>query len=361
MNVISYIVKHIALKFTFILVLLFMIASCAKTKDSTDTENIINATTILDSSMIRQYANTITVSDLKQHLEIYASDEFEGRGVGTRGQKKAANYLKDFYIQEHIASPINDTTYFQTVPASYLPDNIGDSENVLAFIEGSEYPEEIVIISAHLDHVGIIDGEIYNGADDDGSGTVAVLEIAQAFKQAALDGYTPKRSVLFLHVTAEEIGLYGSRYYSENPIFPLENTIADLNIDMIGRVDDKHIDTPDYVYLIGSDRLSTDLHNISEAINKTFFNLELDYTFNALDDENQFYYRSDHYNFAKNNIPVIFYFNGTHADYHKATDTVDKINFELLKKRAQFIFATAWQLANQPTPPELNDAIEIED
>ncbi|MDW5290644.1 M28 family metallopeptidase [Formosa sp. PL04] len=358
MNVHSYNSKSKPLTFLFILATFFMIASCAKTKDSTETEDIVESISILDSSLVRQYANTITTSELKGHLEIYASDEFEGRRTGTRGQKKAAEYLKQYYIKEQISSPINDTVYFQQIPASYLPENIGDSENVLAFIEGSEKPEEIVIISAHLDHVGIIDGEIYNGADDDGSGTVAVLEIAQAFKKAELNGYPPKRSVLFLHITGEEIGLYGSRFYSEHPIFPLENTIADLNIDMIGRVDDKHIDNPNYVYLIGSDRLSEDLHYTSEKVNDTYFNLELDYTFNALDDENQFYYRSDHYNFAKHNIPVIFYFNGTHADYHKATDTVDKINFKMLQKRAQFVFATAWQLANQPNRPEINTDID---
>ncbi|OEI81025.1 peptidase M28 [Formosa algae] len=314
--------------------------------------------TTQDTVAIRKYANTITTEELKNHLEIYASDEFEGRATGTAGQKKAAEYLKQFYISENIASPINDTVYFQDIPASYLPKGTNASENVLAYIEGSEKPEEIVIISAHLDHVGIINGEIYNGADDDGSGTVAILEIAQAFKEAALNGYQPKRSILFLHVTAEEIGLYGSKYYSEHPIFPLENTVADLNIDMIGRVDDKHIDQSDYVYLIGSDRLSDDLHELSEQANKTYFNLELDYTFNDINDENRFYYRSDHYNFAKYNIPVIFYFNGTHADYHKATDTVEKINFSLLQKRAQLVFVTAWQLANQTNRPALNDDVK---
>ncbi|MHA7943526.1 M28 family metallopeptidase [Formosa sp. 3Alg 14/1] len=332
-----------------------MILGCSNTSKN---QNTSEDATLLDSTLIREYTNTITASELKQHLEIYASDEFEGRGTGTSGQKKATNYLKQFYIKENILSPIDDTIYFQDVPASYLPENISDSENVLAFIEGSEKPEEVIIISAHLDHVGIINDEIYNGADDDGSGTVALLEIAQAFKQATLNGHGPKRSILLLHVTGEELGLYGSRYYAEHPIFPLENTIANLNIDMIGRVDDAHKDNPEYVYLIGSDRLSDDLHETSEYINTTFFNLELDYTYNALDDKNRYYYRSDHYNFAKHNIPVIFYFNGTHADYHKATDTVDKINFPMLQKRTQLVFATAWQLANQSSRPTLNEDIE---
>jgi len=222
-----------------------------------------------------------------------------------------------------------------------------DSENVLAFIKGSEKPDEIIIISAHLDHEGIKDGQIYNGADDDGSGTVAILEIAEAFKKAADAGKGPKRSVLFLHVTGEEKGLLGSKYYSENPIFPLKNTVTDLNIDMIGRVDKAHKETPNYLYLIGADKLSTELHNISEAMNKKYTNITLDYTYNDENDPNRFYYRSDHYNFAKHNIPVIFYFNGTHEDYHKPTDTADKINYELLENRTRLVFYTAWEIANR--------------
>ncbi len=223
------------------------------------------------------------------------------------------------------------------------------TENVAAFIEGSEKPDEIIVISAHLDHEGIKDGKIYNGADDDGSGTVAVIEIAEAFAKAKKDGNGPKRSILFLNVTGEEKGLLGSKYYSDyEPIFPLANTVADLNIDMIGRTDPKRKGTNrNYVYLIGSDKLSTELHNISEAVNKKYTNVELDYTYNDENDPNRFYYRSDHYNFAKNNIPVIFYFNGTHDDYHQPSDTPDKIEYDLLENRTRLVFYTAWELANR--------------
>ena len=222
------------------------------------------------------------------------------------------------------------------------------SENVVAFIKGNEKPDEYIVISAHLDHEGVKDGVIYNGADDDGSGTVAVLEIAEAFKTALNKGYKPKRSILFLHVTGEEKGLLGSKYYTDyDPIIPLENTVADLNIDMIGRINPKREGNRNYIYLIGSDKLSTELHNISEEINTKYCNIELDYTYNDENDPNRFYYRSDHYNFAKNNIPVIFYFNGTHADYHKPTDTPDKINYDLLENRTRLIFYTAWELANR--------------
>lgn len=224
-----------------------------------------------------------------------------------------------------------------------------DSENVIAYIKGSEKPNEYIVISAHLDHEGIKGGKVYNGADDDGSGTVALIEIAEAFKEAVKNGQGPKRSVVFLHVTGEEKGLLGSRYYTDmEPIFPLENTVANLNIDMIGRTDPKRESTErNYIYLIGSDKLSTDLHNISEEVNKKYMNIDLDYKYNDENDPNRFYYRSDHYNFAKNDIPVIFYFNGTHDDYHQPSDTPDKIEYDLLENRTRLIFHTAWELANR--------------
>lgn len=223
------------------------------------------------------------------------------------------------------------------------------SENVAAIIKGSEKPDEYIIISSHLDHVGMNEkGEVFNGADDDGSGTVAILEIAEAFKAAADAGHGPKRSIIFLNVTGEEKGLLGSRYYTDyEPLVPLENTVANLNIDMVGRIDPKREGDRNYIYLIGSDKLSTDLHNISEEVNKQFMNIELDYTYNDENDPNRFYYRSDHYNFAKNNIPIIFYFNGTHDDYHRTSDTPDKINYDLLENRARLVFHTAWELANR--------------
>ena len=222
-----------------------------------------------------------------------------------------------------------------------------ESENVLGYLEGTDLKEELVIITSHYDHEGIKNGEIYNGADDDGSGTVAVMDIAEAFAQAKADGNGPRRSILFMNVTGEEKGLLGSAYYASHPVFPLENTVVNLNIDMIGRTGDREIETTNYVYLIGADKLSSDLHNISEEMNKTYTNMVLDYTFNDEDHPERFYYRSDHWNFAKNGIPIIFYFNGVHVDYHKPTDTVDKIEFDMLQKRTQLVFYTAWEIANR--------------
>lgn len=293
------------------------------------------------------YAKTITAEDLKKLLYAIASDDFEGRETGEPGQKKAAKFLKDFYIKRGITSPYINHNYFQTISTEYLRPEIKSSENVVAFIKGSEKPNEIIVISAHYDHLGINNGKIYNGADDDGSGTVSVLEIAEAFQKAVEQGNGPKRSILFLHNTGEEKGLLGSKYYVNHPIFPLENTEVDLNIDMVGRIDKLHKINKNYVYLIGSDKLSTQLHQISEDTNKKYVHLKLDYKYNDENDPNRFYFRSDHYNFAKNNIPVIFYFNGVHEDYHKPTDTPDKINYNLLAKRVQLVFYTAWELANR--------------
>lgn len=327
---------------------LVLIGSCATLSHKEKTQAIKDNISIEQPAQILKYANTITHLELKELLYIFASDKFEGRRAGTEGQKKAVAFLSDYYRTANIRSPYKNANYYQEIPSSYLGSSYNTSENVLAFVEGTQNPEEVIIISAHHDHEGISsNGKIYNGADDDASGNVALLEMAEAFKQAKLDGNGPKRSVLFLHLTAEEIGLKGSKYYTENPVFPLSKTVANLNIDMIGRVDRKHSKNENYLYLIGSDRLSTELHYISEAINDRFFKFEFDYTYNDEDDHNRYYFRSDHYNFASNNIPVIFYFNGEHEDYHQPTDTPDKINYHLLEKRTRLIFATAWQLANQ--------------
>jgi Zn-dependent M28 family amino/carboxypeptidase len=302
-----------------------------------------------------KYIQSITKESLKDNLYIVASDEMEGRDTGSKGQKKAGKYLISQYVKAGITFPEGASDYYQRIPASFLNarrnENLTDSENIWAYIKGSEKPDEVLVISAHYDHIGIENGTIHYGADDDGSGTVAVLEIAKAFQKAKKEGNGPKRSILFLHVTGEEHGLLGSKYYSENPLFPIANTITDVNIDMIGRRDELHKDSNNYVYIIGSDYLSSDLYTICEEANKNYIKTNLDYTFNDRNDPNRFYYRSDHYNFAKKGIPSVFLFNGVHADYHKPTDTADKIEFDALAKRAQLAFAIAWELANRDNRP----------
>lgn len=505
--------------------LLLACNSSQKTMGDSSASNETNNTTAESNPTVETYASTITVSELKDHLYTYASDEFEGRETGKPGQKKAAEYIKAVYDSLGVPAARDNGDYYQKVPLemiklpegtinangktytigedflsfsksegnydeivyagfgietdnysdytgldvknkvilvkagepkdsngnylisgtgetsvwSNMSESVGkrtevamekgaaailyydptnyprykgyygymksndsgrmaikseeetpglilmdqkmtkalfpdiesdhspktlktalsfslesanaaiDSENVVAVIKGTTKPEEYVIISSHLDHIGVTpDGRVNNGADDDGSGTVAMLEIAEAMQQAKNSGNGPGRSVVFLHVTGEEKGLLGSQYYTDNnPIFPLSQTVANLNIDMIGRIDPKREGDGDYIYLIGSDKLSTELHELSEKVNQKYVNLELDYTYNDENDPNRFYYRSDHYNFAKNNIPIIFYFNGTHDDYHRPTDTPDKIEYELLQKRAKLIFYTAWEIANR--------------
>ena len=338
---------------------------------------------VFSQDISNKYAETITSEELKSLLYVYASDSFEGREAGTKGEILAVEFIRDFYLKNDIKPAKGTEDYFQkmeiTTPQRIsLPDKIPDSVrtfmqngdmeklrnyamvagvrtggeklnsiNVASIIEGSLYPNEYIVITAHLDHVGVEGEDIFNGADDDGSGSMALLEIAQAFKMASLDGHGPKRSIVILHVSAEEKGLLGSEYYTDNPLYPLEDTITNLNVDMIGRTDPtRDSDNDNYIYLIGTDRLSSMLHETSERVNKNTVDLELDYRFNAWDDPNRFYERSDHYNFAKNNIPVIFYFSGTHEDYHGPGDTPDKIRYDLLTKRTKLIFHTAWEIAN---------------
>jgi hypothetical protein len=225
------------------------------------------------------------------------------------------------------------------------------SENVLGYIEGTDLKNELVVVTAHMDHLGIdtskTGDQIFNGADDDGSGTVSVLEMAQAFAKAKKDGHGPRRSILFMCVTGEEKGLLGSRWYTDNPVFPLASTVVDLNIDMIGRIDDAHKNDSNYVYVIGSDKLSSELKTINETENATYTGMKLDYRYDVPNEPNNYYGRSDHYNFAKHFIPIAFFFNGVHADYHKETDEVSKINFPLMEKRARLVFYDAWEIANR--------------
>ena len=246
-----------------------------------------------------------------------------------KGVKKNKSFSKNFVL--NINKPTEKLT----------------GENVLAYIPGTTKKDELVVLTAHYDHIGINDSLVFNGADDDGTGTVTLLELAEAFMQAKKDGNEMKRSILIMPVSGEEKGLLGSRYYTDNPIFPLKTTVTNLNIDMIGRYDENHIKDSNYVYLIGSDKLSSELHELSEGVNKLYIKTTLDYTFNDEKDPNRFYYRSDHYNFAKNNIPVIFYFSGVHEDYHKSTDTVEKIDFKKTEKIARLVFHTAWEIANR--------------
>lgn len=214
-------------------------------------------------------------------------------------------------------------------------------QNVVALLEGSDpqLKHEYIVLSAHFDHKGVgANGEVYYGADDNASGTAALLEIARAL---LINPQRPRRSILFLHVSAEEVGLLGSRYFSENPTVLRSDIVANLNIDMVGRND------PDSIYVIGTNMLSWDLHHINVAASALVPGLDLSYRYNDRDDKERFYYRSDHYNFAKYKIPVTFYFAGVHEDYHKPSDTPEKLNYTKLRNVARLVYLTAWELANR--------------
>lgn len=244
----------------------------------------------------------------------------------------------------------SDIVLHKTTEYEYVP-------NVVGFLPGKdpELRNELLVISAHLDHLGMDGEDIYNGADDDGSGVSTVLEIARVISETGRrEAGEPRRSLLILFANGEEKGLLGSAYYTDHPLYPLSSTITNLNVDMIGRRDATHQDNPYYTYIIGSDKLSSDLHEINEEVNQSLTNLELDYTYNDEADPNRFYYRSDHYNFAKNDIPVIFYFTGVHEDYHKPTDTIDKIEFPKMRVIGQLIFGTAWELLNRDARPAID-------
>lgn len=329
---------------------LTLVGTCANKRHSEQLEDVKNSVKFEYESKISEFANTITAEELEELVYELSSEDNQGRKTGEFGHNRTCKFLKDYYINQSIPSPLGQDNYYQHIPESFFIEGINSSQNVVAYIKGLEFPEEVLIISAHADHLGMTDNIVYPGADDNGSGTSAILEIAEAFKIAEQQGFGPKRSILFMHFTGEEEGLYGSRYYIEHPVFSLEKTIANLNIDMIGRVDQLHQNQPNYIYLIGSDRISTELHYISEVANNEFTQLQLDYKYNAENESNRYYYRSDHYNFAQKGIPVIFYFNGEHEDYHLPSDTADKLDYLLLEKRTKLIFTTAWYVANSEKP-----------
>ncbi|HLG01981.1 MAG TPA: M28 family peptidase [Bacteroidia bacterium] len=306
----------------------------------------------IHSPTLELYEEIVVAAPKKTTTLIYISPEMANELLKAGGEKKTV---------QKFASKIAKTK--KTVHSEISVDimlsirrksEVIHTENVLGYISGSDLKDELIVITAHYDHLGKEGSVVYNGADDDGSGTVAVIELAEAFAKAKKDGHGPRRSLLFMAVTGEEKGLLGSRWYSEHPFFPLQNTVCNLNIDMIGRIDALHKDDSNYIYVIGSEKLSSELKKINEAANAKYTKLNLDYRYDVPNDPNMFYYRSDHYNFARKGIPVAFYFNGVHPDYHKETDEIEKISFPMMEVRTRLVFYAAWELANR------NDRIALD-
>ena len=329
---------------------------------------------------------TVPIDLLKKHVYLLASDSLQGRETGKPGQREAAGYCTRVFRQSRL-SPVfrKDSAIFsfqQTYPfisteitpygmvrqdarrigrsttsvykryeLTDAPANHRDSassfygQNVAGLLIGTDLKHELVIISAHYDHLGRVNGQAYPGADDNASGTASVLSIAATFDSLARVGIRPRRSILFVLFSGEEGGLIGSLYFVANFPMPLNPIVCDLNVDMVGRIDNAHRKKPDYCYLIAGPKDDILREAVARA-NQQSINLELSRDFDTQSDPHQYFYRSDHYNFAKQGIPVLFFTNGEHPDYHKPTDTADRINYELLQKRATLVFQTAWLMAN---------------
>ena len=259
----------------------------------------------------------------------------------------------------HLANTIDSTNQAASVAVGTitvsvrLVSEIRRTENVAGMLEGTSMKDEYVVYSAHYDHLGKTpDGVVYHGADDNASGTSTVLGVAELY---SLSKVKPKRSIIFLMFTGEEKGLLGSDYFTSHPVVPITNIVTDLNTDMDGRVDTSYVNRDsNYIFVIGSRRLSTELDSLLVSADSQSVKMKLDYAFDSDSDPNRFYYRSDHYNFAKRNIPVVFFFDGNHPDYHKPTDTIDKIDFPLLENRTKLVFMTGWKAANLDRRLRLN-------
>lgn len=280
---------------------------------------------------------------LYQHLSVLAHDSLEGRETGKPGLEKAAKYIETEYAKIGL-KPAQGEQYRQWYK---LPRNLGKASNIIGVLEGSSRKDEYIVISAHYDHLGVNGDKVYNGADDDGSGTAALICMAQQMMDAKLKGQGPERSIVFMAFSGEEKGLWGSEYYSDNPLLSLQKTSCDLNIDMIGRIDTERLkaDTMKYIYVVGHNKLSSELYPILKTVNQK--KLILDYKFDSPKDPEHIYYRSDHYNFAKKGVPVLFFYDGMLlGDYHKPTDDIEKITWPLYEKRVQFIYDMAMHIAN---------------
>ncbi|MCK8490682.1 M28 family peptidase [Spirosoma sp. RP8] len=325
----------------------------------------------------------LVVSDslLKNHVYALADKRFEGRQTGTKGQQEASLYCVRSFRQSHLSavfsldslrgslrqpffysrsrikpfgarSGLAASSYeqYELISPPLTTDDSSQvimGHNVAGLLIGTDLKKEILVLSAHYDHLGQNGDEIYHGADDNASGTAALLSIASLFDSLAQKGIRSRRSLLFVLFSGEEQGLLGSKHFVNNSPIPLQQFIADLNIDMVGRTDFKHRKNHNYCYLIAG-KNDDMLRKTADAANKQSVAIDLDYAHDSENDPNQYFYRSDHYNFARFGIPVMFFSDGEHPDYHRPWDTADKINYGVLQKRATLVFQTAWLLANPP-------------
>lgn len=291
---------------------------------------------------------------------LFQGEKYEATSLLNRGILGEA-------VEPFELSPGKKVSFTVVVKTDKIP-----TQNVVAVFEGSDpvLKDEYVALGAHYDHIGIaaipVNGDsINNGADDDGSGTTALLAMAEALAHAKT---RPKRSVLFVWHAGEEKGLWGSRYFTEYPTIPLDRIVTQINIDMIGRSKkegdtnqrNRNLSGPNQIYVIGSKMMSTELGELSEAVNKSYLNLEYDYRYDDPADPNRFFFRSDHYNYARKGIPIIFFFDGVHEDYHRPGDSADKIDYAKMEKITRTIYMTLWEVANRPLRPKVDKQLPAE-
>lgn len=325
---------------------------------------------------------SVSASLLRKHVFLLASDSLQGRETGTPGQLQATFYCTKTFRQTHLATvfridstrcsfrqtypfTVTEVTNFgapgayRSVSSTYKryelsspPLTAKDStdvlfgDNIAGALIGTDLKQDVVVISAHYDHLGHVGKRVFHGADDNASGTATVLSVAAVFDSLAQVGIRPRRTILFVLFSGEEGGLIGSQYFVNNSPIPLEQVVCDLNIDMVGRIDYEHRKKPDYCYLINGNQ-DNELQKIAEAVNQQSVHLALNQGgYDVKLDPKRYFYRSDHFNFAKVGIPVLFFTDGEHPDYHQPSDTADKIDYELLQKRATLVFQTAWRVAN---------------
>lgn len=310
-----------------------------------------NGTAPSSAAAVGRGLETITANDVRRRIGIIAHDSMGGRDTPSRGLDLTARYIASEFARVGLQPAGDSGTFIQRYPLPVgrpgAPASASrpTAPNVVGVLEGSDptLEGEYIVISAHMDHVGIgapVNGDsIYNGADDDASGTAAVLELAEALSQP---GARPKRSVVFLTVSGEEHGLWGSAWFSEHSPVPLTNVVANLNIDMVGR------NWKDTIVVIGKEH--SDLGQTLARVNQEHPELNM----TAIDDlwpEQSFYTRSDHFNFARRGVPVLFFFNGTHADYHRPSDEPEKIDAEKEARIVQLMFWLATEIGNAPERP----------
>lgn len=289
-------------------------------------------------------AGVITQDVLRRHISVIAHDSMRGRLTPSHGLERTAAYIASQFARLDLR-PLGDSgSFIQHYP---IPSGgPGRAPNVVAMLEGSDpaLKGEYIVYSAHMDHVGVgqpVGGDsIYNGADDNASGTAAVMALAEAFARTQ---QRPRRSLIFLTVSGEEEGLWGSAYFASHPPVPIDSIVADLNIDMIGR------NWRDTIVAIG--REHSDLGPNVERVAAAHPELRMAIIADPWPNEN-FYYRSDHYNFARRGVPVLFFFSGTHADYHGPHDEIDKIDFEKETRIVRLLYYFGREVANATAKPQ---------